>query len=230
MGPLTALLAHAVLLLCSVKNIMGPGRRGSDRRSLKVSEARPLIEEAETERLVSSDSVRMRTALMQKFAQNNGLEAVTSNTICLGIYSRQRQIGCLPKLRQSSCRGTNLAHILFSLWALRLGDRECGWMSPVTWSPRAQLIAYLQVTHKAVQPAGKHTTLPLMQSCMHVCRSHAVYQAEVCFLAAIVLAQRGVAPCKQLLCLPADSARGRAGSRAGWHCIHRRDRQDSGGP
>eukprot|EP00891_Asterochloris_glomerata_P008600 jgi/Astpho2/8600/Aster-05080 len=41
-----------------VKNIMGPGRRGSDRRSLKVSEARPLIEEAETERLVSSDSIQ----------------------------------------------------------------------------------------------------------------------------------------------------------------------------
>ena len=59
MGPFTALLAHAMLYLtlCSVKNIMGPGRRGSDRRSLKVSEARPLIEEAETERLVSSDSV-----------------------------------------------------------------------------------------------------------------------------------------------------------------------------
>ena len=79
LGAFTALLAHAMLCLtvCSVKNIMGPGRRGSDRRSLKVSEARPLIEEAETERLVSSDSVRMETACTQMFAQKNGSEAVT---------------------------------------------------------------------------------------------------------------------------------------------------------
>ena len=70
MGPCTALLAYAALFLtwCSVKNIMGPGRRGSDRRSLKVAEARPLIEEAETERLVSSDSVRMGPVCLHRAA------------------------------------------------------------------------------------------------------------------------------------------------------------------
>ncbi len=62
-GAMDGLLGHAAVvqhLLSSAEKAMSRAQGGAQLRELTIAEARPLLEEAETERLVNSESARAR--------------------------------------------------------------------------------------------------------------------------------------------------------------------------
>ena len=132
--PFTPFLAHAMLFLapCSVKNIMGPGRRGSDRRSLKVSEARPLIEEAATEPLVSSDSVRTGDSLLCPVTMILRLRQLNIWLLELGAAATQSLTQCtgLDEMLQTVAGDENRPASTCLPGDLQGAAAESGWPEP----------------------------------------------------------------------------------------------------